>query len=152
MFDKVIAESYRKIIWFIGILIMSVHPLGAAPALIQVHTFAAFGAAALTISIFSMPRGTLWHRRLGWAWVCTMALAALTSFGITEMRQGQLGPIHVLSVATLGFLVLGVVRARRRQIAGHRRTMLGLTYGALCVAGAFTLLPGRLMHTVLFGQ
>lgn len=131
---------------------MSVHPLGAAPALIQVHTFAAFGAAALTILIFSMPRGTLWHRRLGWAWVCTMALAALTSFGITEMRQGQLGPIHVLSVATLGFLGLGVARARRHQVKEHRRTMLGLTYGALCVAGAFTLMPGRIMHAVLFGQ
>jgi uncharacterized membrane protein len=81
-----------------------------------------------------------------------MALTALTSFGISELQEGQFSLIHLLSVATLGFLVLGVARARQHQIAGHRRAMLGLTYGALCVAGAFTLMPGRLMHAVLFGQ
>jgi len=30
--------------------------------------------------------------------------------------------------------------------------MLGLFLGALVIAGLFTLLPGRLMHAVVFGS
>ena len=131
---------------------MSLTSLTPAPAIVQVHTFAALASAFLTIAIFSIPRGQTWHRRLGWLWVGAMATTALTSFGITELKTGRFSLIHLLSIATLGFLVLGVRRARRHQVRAHRRTMLGLTFGALCVAGAFTLLPGRIMHAVLFGQ
>ncbi len=81
-----------------------------------------------------------------------MATTALSSFGITELQTDRFSAIHLLSVAALGFLCLGVYRARTHQAQRHRRVMLGLTYGALCVAGAFTLLPGRIMHAVLFGQ
>jgi len=44
-----------------------------------------------------------------------------------------------------------VLRARQHQVERHRRAMLGLFAGALVVAGTFTLLPGRIMHSVVFG-
>ncbi|MEY8882010.1 DUF2306 domain-containing protein [Donghicola sp. XS_ASV15] len=131
---------------------MSFTALGTAAPMIQLHTFAALTSAATTLVIFSLPRGQTWHRRLGWLWVAALAVTAVTSFGITELREGHFSLIHVLSVATLGFLGLGVARARRHQVKEHRRIMLWLTFGALCVAGAFTLMPGRIMHAVLFGQ
>jgi len=33
----------------------------------------------------------------------------------------------------------------------HRNSMVGLFVGALVIAGAFTFLPGRIMHAVVFG-
>jgi len=48
-------------------------------------------------------------------------------------------------------LPLGIYFARRHNVVGHRKTMLGLFFGALVVAGAFTLLPGRILGRVVFG-
>jgi uncharacterized membrane protein len=33
----------------------------------------------------------------------------------------------------------------------HRRIMIMVFAGALVIAGLFTLLPGRIMHAVIFG-
>jgi len=41
--------------------------------------------------------------------------------------------------------------ARRGNIRGHKRSMIGLFAGALIIAGIFTFVPGRIMHAVLFG-
>ena len=152
LFDKAQTPSYREFIYFIGLLMMSLAPLLQAPAIVQIHTFAALFAAALTIAIFSLPRGQFWHRRLGWLWVGAMTVTALTSFAVSTLRPGHFSVIHILSVATLILLALGVYRARTHQVKKHRQSMLGLVFGALCVAGAFTLLPNRIMHAVLFGQ
>jgi uncharacterized membrane protein len=48
-------------------------------------------------------------------------------------------------------LPLAVWRAHTHRVAGHRRIMILLFTGALVVAGLFRLLPGRIMHAVLFG-
>ena len=48
-------------------------------------------------------------------------------------------------------LPLGVWYARRHLLLGHRLTMTGLFLGALVIAGLFTLVPGRIMHKVVFG-
>jgi uncharacterized membrane protein len=48
-------------------------------------------------------------------------------------------------------LQLAVWRARTHRVADHRRIMILLVTGALVVAGLFRLLPGRIMHAVLFG-
>ena len=42
--------------------------------------------------------------------------------------------------------------ARRGDIARHKRAMIGTYVGAILIAGAFTLVPGRIMHAVLFGH
>ena len=41
--------------------------------------------------------------------------------------------------------------ARIHRVRGHKLTMLGIFSGALVVAGLFTLVPGRIMHGVVFG-
>jgi uncharacterized membrane protein len=46
---------------------------------------------------------------------------------------------------------LGVWKAHRHEISDHRRIMILIFSGALVIAGLFTLLPGRIMHTVVFG-
>jgi uncharacterized membrane protein len=132
---------------------MSLAPLlDAAPA-IPLHAFAAMAAFALGIVQFAAPKGTLPHRTLGWIWVLLMAVVATSSFWIHQIRLlGPWSPIHLLSIFTLVMLPLGVWRAHRHDVSKHRRTMIGIFAGALVVAGLFTLVPGRIMHAVFFGQ
>ena len=49
-------------------------------------------------------------------------------------------------------LPIGVMRARRHNVIAHKWTMIGIFAGALVIAGAFTFLPGRIMHAVVFGH
>jgi uncharacterized membrane protein len=125
--------------------------LQAAPA-IPLHAFAAMTAFVLGVVQLAAPKGTLPHRTLGWIWVGLMAGVALSSFWIHQIRLfGPWSPIHLLSIFTLAMLPLAVWKARSHQVADHRRVMIGLFSGALVIAGLFTLLPGRIMHTVVFG-
>ena len=134
-------------------LLMSLAPLlDAAPA-IPLHAFAAMAAFVLGVVQLAAPKGTLPHRTLGWIWVSLMAVVALSSFWIHQIRlAGPWSPIHLLSIFTLVMLPLGVWRAHRHDVNTHRRTMIGIFTGALVIAGLFTLVPGRIMHSVIFGQ
>ena len=125
--------------------------IDAAPA-IPLHAFAAMAAFVLGLVQFAAPKGTLPHRTVGWIWVGLMAAVAVSSFWIHQIRLlGPWSPIHLLSIFTLAMLPLAVWRAHRHRVADHRRIMMFLFTGALVVAGLFTLLPGRIMHTVVFG-
>jgi uncharacterized membrane protein len=131
---------------------MSLAPLLNAEPVIQVHAFAAMAAFALGIVQLIAPKGTLPHRTIGWIWVTLLALIALSSFFIHEIKLiGPFSPIHLLSIFTLVMLPLAVVRARRHEVQKHRRAMIGIFIGALVVAGAFTFVPGRIMHGVVLG-
>jgi uncharacterized membrane protein len=131
---------------------MSLAPLlDAAPA-IPLHAFAAMAAFALGLVQFAAPKGTLPHRTIGWIWVGLMAMVAISSFWIHQIRLlGAWSPIHLLSIFTLIVLPLGVWRAHHHDIANHRRIMIFIFAGALVIAGLFTLVPGRIMHSVVFG-
>jgi len=132
---------------------MSLAPLlDAAPA-IPFHAFAAMAAFMLGLVQFVAPKGTLPHRSIGWIWVALMAFVAVSSFWIHKIRLvGPWSPIHLLSIFTLLMLPLAVWRAHSHRVADHRRIMILIFSGALVVAGLFTLVPGRIMHTVIFGH
>ena len=126
--------------------------LDAAPA-IPLHAFAAMTAFVLGIVQFAAPKGSLPHRTLGWIWVLLMASVAVSSFWIHQIRLlGPWSPIHLLSIFTLIVLPIAVWRAHTHRVADHRRIMIFIFSGALVVAGLFTLLPGRIMHQVVFGH
>jgi uncharacterized membrane protein len=132
---------------------VSLAPLLNAVPQIPVHAFAAMAAFVLGLVQFAAPKGTLPHRTLGWIWVTLMATVAVSSFWIHQIRLvGPWSPIHLLSIFVLVTLPLAVWRARRHDVADHRRIMILLFSGALVIAGLFTLLPGRIMHAVVFGQ
>ena len=132
---------------------MNVAPLLDAAPQIPIHAFAAMAAFVLGVIQLVAPKGTLPHRTLGWLWVALMAVVAISSFWIHQIRLlGPWSPIHLLSIFTLVVLPLGVWRAHRHQVADHRRIMTLIFAGALVIAGLFTLLPGRIMHAVMFGS
>ena len=125
--------------------------LEAAPA-VPLHAFAAMAAFVLGLVQFAAPKGTLPHRTVGWIWVALMLVVAVSSFWIHTIRlAGPFSPIHLLSILTLVVLPIAVWRAHTHRVADHRRMMIMLFAGALLIAGVFTLLPGRIMHHVIFG-
>jgi uncharacterized membrane protein len=131
---------------------MTLAPLLNASPIIQIHAFAAIGAFALGIVQFAAPKGTLPHRTIGWIWVALMTVIAVSSFWIHEIRLvGPFSPIHLLGIFTLVMLPLAVLHARNHRVPQHRKAMISIFLGALVIAGAFTFLPGRIMHAVAVG-
>lgn len=131
---------------------MNLAPLLEAAPAIPLHAVAAMAAFVLGLVQFAAPKGTLPHRTVGWIWVLLMIVVAASSFWIHSIRLvGPFGPIHLLSIFTLVVLPLAVWRAHTHRVADHRRMMSFIFAGALVVAGLFTLVPGRIMHRVIFG-
>jgi len=131
---------------------MSLAPLLEAAPAIPVHALAAMAAFVLGVVQFAAPKGTLPHRTIGWVWVVLMLAVAASSFWIHQIRLwGPWSPIHLLSIFTLITVPLGVWQAHRHRVADHRLIMILIFSGALVIAGLFTLLPGRIMHAVVFG-
>jgi uncharacterized membrane protein len=132
---------------------MSLAPLLDAAPPIPVHAFAAMAAFALGVVQLAAPKGTLPHRTLGWIWVGLMMTVAGSSFWVHQIRLvGPWSPIHLLSILVLVTVPLAVWRAHHHRVTDHRRIMISVFSGALVIAGLFTLLPGRIMHAVMFGQ
>lgn len=131
---------------------MSLAPLLAAPVLVQLHVFAALGALVIGAVQLVGHKGGAAHRRLGWSWVVAMLVVTLSSFGFSyDPTIGPFSWIHGLSAFTTVAVAVGVLEARRRKVKAHRTTMIMLFWFALVLTGAFTLLPGRIMHAVVLG-
>jgi uncharacterized membrane protein len=132
---------------------MTLQPLLKADLAVQIHAFTALAAFALGLVQFAAPKGTLPHRTIGWLWVTLMLIVSVSAFFVHELRVwGRWSPIHLLAIFTLIMLPLAVLRAKRHQVVQHKRAMVSLFAGALLIAGLFTLLPGRVMHAVVFGN
>jgi uncharacterized membrane protein len=131
---------------------LTLAPLLAAPAVIQLHAAFAFAAIGLGGGQLLAKKGTLPHRTVGWAWAALMMLVAGSSLFIHTIRMwGPWSPIHLLSLFTLAVVPIAVWRARRHDIRGHRQAMIWIYALALVVTGLFTLAPGRIMNKVVFG-
>ncbi|MBM3535418.1 MAG: hypothetical protein FJX60_20590 [Alphaproteobacteria bacterium] len=128
---------------------MSLDLLLATPWFVQTHAFGAMAAFVLGLVQFAAPKGTLPHRSIGYVWVGLMLLIAGTSFAIRG--DGGFSWIHILSVSVLILAPLSALAAHRHHVRRHSLAMIALFVGALVVAGGFTLLPGRIMHAVVFG-
>lgn len=131
---------------------MTLSPILNANPAIQIHVAAVMVAVVLTPIQLLLQRGSDAHRVIGRIWMIAFALTALSSFFIYTIRWiGPFSPLHILSVVALISLVNAYLAARRGDIENHRWTVLSLIGFALLGAGIFTLLPGRIMHAVLFG-
>jgi uncharacterized membrane protein len=132
---------------------MTLAPLLAADGAIRLHAFAAMAAFVLGVVQLGAPKGTIPHRTIGWVWVALMLAVSISAFWIHTIRLwGPWSPIHLLAIFTLVMLPVAVLHARRHRVQQHRIAMLSLFFGALVIAGLFTLFPGRIMHAVVFGQ
>jgi len=133
---------------------MTSAPFHAASPVIQLHIVAMLLAVVLTPGQFLLRQGTVLHKICGYVWMAAMLVAALSSFAITAKGSFSLwgySPIHLLSVFVTINVPLAILAARKRRISAHRRIVRGLSIGAILLAGLFTLVPGRIMHQIVFG-
>jgi uncharacterized membrane protein len=131
---------------------MNIEALLIAENPIPSHALAAITALVLGIIQLTRRKGTTLHKYVGYVWVLLMLYVSFSSFFIHDLRLiGPFSPIHFLSVFTIGSVIYAIIMIRRGEITKHKRTMTLLFYLGLVLTGAFTLLPNRIMFTVLFG-
>jgi len=132
---------------------VSLDPLLDAGLVITFHALMALIAVVVGALQFILPKGTMPHKGAGHLWIALMAGVALTGFFIHEIRLiGPFSPIHLLCFVVLVSLWSAWRAAQRGETARHGWTMASLYVLALIVTGGFTLLPGRIMHSVIFGR
>jgi uncharacterized membrane protein len=132
---------------------MSLEPLLEASLPIRIHAFSAFAAILIGAVQLVGKKGSISHRTLGFTWAILMLTIAVSSFWIHELRVlGAWSPIHLLSILVLVAVPLAVWNAHQHRIDRHRSGMVKLYGLALILTGLFTLLPGRIMHSVVFGD
>lgn len=102
-----------------------------------------------------LEKGTLLHKRAGRIYMVLMLFTAtITLFMPAKVGAtflGHFGWIHLLSVLALWTVPSAYLSIKRGNVESHKRKMLALYFGAILVAGGFTLMPGRYLHGVFFG-
>lgn len=123
------------------------HSLAEAPWHVLVHLACAILAVLLGTAVLLRRKGDFTHNVMSWSRVVLMGAIAMTSFLI--QARGHLSLIHVFSVVVLVTVPLGLVHIRHKRVEAHRRTMSSV-FAGLVIAGAFTLLPYRMLGQLLF--
>ena len=126
--------------------------------IIYAHATLALLAVPLGLYIFLTKKGTKQHKMLGRIWVTFLIIVSLTAIFIQTINLGQYSWIHLLIPFTLGSLIYSIWNIKKykktkieRYKYSHMYSMIGVYVGALLIAGAFTLMPGRFFHHILFG-
>jgi uncharacterized membrane protein len=117
------------------------------------HLATIFPAFLIGTYMMFARKGSPLHRALGKTYMILMLTTALiTLFMPAAVGTGVLnhfGFIHLFSFLVLYSVPAAYFAARSHNIKKHRGNMIGLYIGGLLIAGAFTLTPGRLLHTWL---
>ncbi|MFL6694595.1 MAG: DUF2306 domain-containing protein [Ramlibacter sp.] len=125
--------------------------------IVAVHMTAALGALATGPIALWARRGRQQHPKLhrafGYAWVTLMVVTAVSAMFLRDRELPNLAgftPIHLLVPVTFASLFAAFYMLAKGNIAGHRKVMQRLYFSACIVAGAFTLLPDRLLGHLLW--
>jgi len=125
--------------------------LAALSTPIKIHLGTALAALVLGGVLMAVRKGRTFHRAAGWVWVSLVAVTAGATLFITSLNGGTWSLIHLFTGWTLIALPMAVLAAKRRRIVQHRRTMMGLFYGAFAINFFIAFIPGRVMWRVFFG-
>ena len=136
---------------------MTLEPLLRAPLPVQIHVATVVPAFVLgTWQIFFSKKGAPFHRAIGYLYLALMTVTAITTLWVHQiMPNGPFygfSPIHLLVLLVLFGVASALYGAWTHNIAMHRSAMIGVYVGGILIAGAFTLLPHRIMHAVVFGS
>ena len=126
--------------------------------LIVTHITFALGAVPVGVYIFLTKKGTGRHKLAGRFWGALLIIVSMSAIPIQSINPGHYSLIHLLIPYTIGSLIYSIWNIRRFKVTrlqkyryAHMYSMIGVYVGALLIAGAFTLLPGRFLHGVVFG-
>ena len=127
---------------------MNFTPIVEAPLAIQVHLATIIPVFLGTWQIFFSLKGALAHRVIGAAYLALMTITATAAIFIP---RGRISFFYIFVVLTYFSVFRAIWFLRKKNIAGHKRAMVGLYVGGLLIAGGLTFLPGRMMYRLFFG-
>ncbi|MEQ1755215.1 MAG: DUF2306 domain-containing protein [Micropepsaceae bacterium] len=127
-------------------------PLLHSPISVQIHVLGAVTAIVVGALIFLLPKGTGFHRLLGWSWVSSMIIVAATSIAMIADFGNGINALHAFTALTVISLWSALTGIRRGNVRQHAGSMTGLYVGGLIIAGAFAFIPGRVMWQTFFGS
>ncbi len=78
-----------------------------------IHLISALIAMLTGAVVLLRPKGTTWHKRIGYVYVGSMIILNLSAFGIYHLT-GSFGIFHGLALVSLGSLIGGMYPAIRR--------------------------------------
>ena len=124
-------------------------------SIIFFHAIFAILAIPLSLLIFLKKKGTFLHKRLGWFWILCLVIVSISAVFI-QTKPGQFSIIHLLIPFTLISLIYSIWNIKKfketkkiKYRYSHMYSMIGVYLGALITAGTFTLMPGRIIHSLL---
>jgi len=126
--------------------------------ILSLHALPGLLALILGSIVLLSKKGTKTHKRRGYMWLRLMLLISLTAIFIQEINPGSYSLIHLLIPWTIFSIIFGIYAIKKFKVTKnkvwrnlHQWTMIGLFFGALVIAGAFTLMPGRMLNEIIFG-
>ena len=128
--------------------------------MVVLHVLAVSVALVSGVIVLVLPKGSAIHRRLGWLYVASTSVMALSSFGIYELRNGP-SLFHAISVAILIIVGFAVYQPLRRQRSSNwmfwHLVLMQISYVMLVITGIaqfFDHLPFQnpAMNAIVFLQ
>lgn len=100
-------------------------------------------------------KGSPGHKAVGKIYMLLMLITSVISLfmeaRVGPVLLGHFGYIHLLSILSIYAVPVAYISAKNGNIKAHRNSMLGLYLGGILIAGTFAFMPGRLLHSWLFG-
>jgi uncharacterized membrane protein len=126
--------------------------LAEMPLMLQVHFGLILCCVMLGGALMIWRKGRMFHRVGGWIFVILIVASTIGSAIPFLTGDSPLGWAHAGILGPVLWLPLGVMFAKRHDVARHRLVMKILYFGAMLVPGAFALLPGRVLWRVFVGD
>ncbi len=127
-------------------IVPDLEPLARAAPMVLAHLGVALFTLGLGVTVLAMRKGTRLHKVAGRLWAGLMVGVAVSGVLIDPHRFTA---AHAAALLVLWMIPAAIVKARRGDLRGHRRTVARLLIAMVIVAG-LSLLPGHLLHGVFF--
>ncbi len=123
--------------------------------LMFLHLYTVIPCVPIGGLLLIIKKGTLIHKRLGRIYMILMMFTAIVTLFMPAYVGGRVlnhfGWIHLFSFLTFWTVPTAYLAIKKGNVKAHKRKMILLYFGALIIAGTFTLMPGRYLHEVFFG-
>ena len=100
---------------------LDISPLLRSPWVLKAHVIGAVASFAIGSVLLLGAKGRRMHRILGYGWVATMSVTAISSFFLVGLNGSNFSFIHAISAWAVIVLPMGIAAARRHDITAHRR-------------------------------
>ena len=104
--------------------------------------------------MFAFRKGTSLHRMAGRIYMILILLTGIVTLfmpaKVGPSIFGHFGFIHLFSFSVFYSVPAAYLAVRSGNIRLHRSIMIGLYVGGMLIAGSFALMPGRMLHGILF--